>query len=177
MRNHLQVNWDLYRAAKEGWAVLGEDARTVRYPNYPIGRDAYTPEQGPGWYGNLPTDSVDLERLPGDSLGWEFWDGFLRDPLKPKAKELEAAMKLLRLKVGDCAVRFACYLRQKCQCGAGLQSTQHRHVHPAETDSSSFFVAVFSACTCSPRYTRAPRQRWLSACWTHSASMQPQQRL
>lgn len=98
LANASLANWDLYRAAKEGWAVLGEEARTVRYPNYPIGREAYTPEQGPGWYGNLPTDSVDLARLPGDSLGWEFWELFLRDPLKPRAKELEAAMKLLRLK-------------------------------------------------------------------------------
>lgn len=87
--------------------MLREDAKTTPYP--PIGREHYTPEQGPGWYRSVPTtDGVDLERLPwgpGDSLCWEFWEGFLCDPLKPKAKELHAAMKLLGLKVGGNAVR------------------------------------------------------------------------
>jgi hypothetical protein len=50
-----------------------------------------------------------LQFLPG-SLGWEFWEGFLRDPLKPKAKELQEAMRTVQLSVSGWAVKALRFL-------------------------------------------------------------------
>jgi hypothetical protein len=33
----LQANWDFYRAAKEGWTLLGEEAKTTPHPPVPRG--------------------------------------------------------------------------------------------------------------------------------------------
>jgi hypothetical protein len=44
-----------------------------------------------------------LQNLPGPlSLGgWDWWQGFLRDPLSPKATELKEALKTVGVSVSD----------------------------------------------------------------------------
>lgn len=93
-----QANWDLYRAAKAGFAALSEDAKTTPHPPVARGhphRDSLFAFTDGFLYGGH------LENLPGaPSLGgWEFWDGFLLDPLSPKAAQLQQAMRTVGLSV------------------------------------------------------------------------------
>jgi hypothetical protein len=90
-----QASWDFHRAAKAGFAALGDDAKTTRHP--PVAR-------GPPYPGDLFGSIMyggHLQALPGPSSlgGWEFWEGFLRDPLSPSAVKLKEAMKTVNITV------------------------------------------------------------------------------
>lgn len=85
---------------RPGFQVLADDAKTTQHP--PVGRGhpyRYTPYAS-FLYGG------DLQDLPGPG-GWAFWEGFLQDPLRPKAKELQEAMRAVRLTVS--APRAGCW--------------------------------------------------------------------
>jgi hypothetical protein len=91
-----QVSWDFHRAAKAGFAALGDDAKTTHHPPVARGFRPDITDQFASRVGHL-------QYLPGPSSlgGWEFWEGFLRDPLSPTAVELKMAMRTVTLAVSD----------------------------------------------------------------------------
>lgn len=88
----LQANWDLYRAAKAGFAALADDAKSTPHP--PKARNKHSP------YASYLRIRGSLD-LPGPPAlgGWDFWEGFLRDPLNHNAAKLKLAAKAAGLMV------------------------------------------------------------------------------
>lgn len=86
----LQANWDLYRAAKMGFSALADEARAV--PDVPAFMSYRT-----SWAVRF-TYRGHLRNLPG-SLGWSFWEGFMRDPLKPTVAQLKQAYEMVDMTV------------------------------------------------------------------------------
>ena len=105
-----QANWDLYRAAKAGFALLGQEAKALPGPDpFRLSTPYHTSWSVRFKYGGH------LRNLPGgpDLGGWGFLEGFLREPLKPTVAQLRKAFELV-----DMTVSRGCCALAPCVCTA-----------------------------------------------------------